>query len=154
MEIEKKFLVKELPANLYDYKCSLINQGYISTTPVIRIRQTDNAYYLTIKSKGLISREEYEIEISESEYLSLLSKVTNNIITKNRYYIPFYPYTIELDIFSGLLEGLIVAEVEFSSLDEANAFLPPSWFGKEVSSDSRYHNSSLCKIQSFSSLDL
>lgn len=153
MEIERKFLIEELPANLYDYKCSLINQGYISTTPVIRIRQINDVYYLTMKSKGLISREEYEMGISESEFLSLLPKIENNIISKNRYFIPFHPYTIELDVFKGLLEGLSIAEVEFISIDEANAFTPPLWFGKEVSSDSRYHNSNLCKLNNIKSLD-
>ncbi|PKM50922.1 MAG: adenylate cyclase [Firmicutes bacterium HGW-Firmicutes-7] len=150
MEIEKKFLILELPIDLEQYKCDVISQGYICTSPVIRIRQKGSLFYLTCKSKGLMIREEFEIEISEDEFLLLSKKVDFNLITKNRYYIPLTDVlTIELDLFKGVLNGLIIAEVEFLSLEAAYAFTPPSWFEKEVTNDERFHNSFLCQVNSY-----
>ena len=59
MEIERKFLIKkeQLPENLSQYPCLHIEQGYLCTDPVVRIRRQDDEYYLTYKSKGLLSRE-------------------------------------------------------------------------------------------------
>lgn len=147
MEIEKKFLVKEIPNDLEDYKKEIISQGYISTSPVIRIRQKGSRFYLTCKSKGLMAREEFEIEISENEYNRLSKKVDYNLVQKVRYYLPIQNnLTIELDIFKGVLKGLIIAEVEFPSLEDANAFIAPDWFTEEVTNDVHYHNSYLCQL--------
>lgn len=153
MEIEKKFLVKSIPLELENYRKSVITQGYISTSPVIRIRQKNKQYYLTCKSKGLMAREEFEIEITSNEYMNLAKKVDNNLIEKTRYYIPLENnLVIELDIFNGILKGLVVAEVEFSSIEEANDFIAPDWFSEEVTHDVRYHNSYLCQINSIKDL--
>ncbi len=54
-------------------------------------------------------------------------------------------HTIELDIFAGSLEGITLAEVEFATIEEADAFIPPSWFGEDVTYDKRYHNSEMSK---------
>lgn len=145
MEIERKFIINTLPKQLETFPHATISQGYISTQPVIRIRQKNQNYYLTCKSKGLLAREEFEIEISKEEYEHLSSKVDYHIIEKVRYFIPYSTYTIELDIFKGALEGLCLAEVEFDSLNAANAFIPPDWFSKEVTHDKTYQNNSLCK---------
>lgn len=145
MEIEKKYLIDALPMNLSDYSKASISQGYLSIKPTIRIRKRDKDYFLTCKSKGLLAREEFEMKISEEEFLSLLKKVEHHMITKDRYFIPYKDRTIELDIFHGRLEGLIIAEVEFDSIDQANSFSPPSWFRKEVTNDPAYQNSSLCQ---------
>ena len=59
---------------------------------------------------------------------------------KTRYYIPYDKHTIELDIYEGIFKGLIVAEVEFESLDEANLFTPPAWFGEDISNNIEYRN--------------
>lgn len=143
MEIERKFLVKYLP-NLSTYTSKHITQAYISTMPVIRIRQADTKYFLTIKSKGSISREEYEMAITEKEFQSLWQKIDGSPIEKIRYLIPLTDHlTAELDVFSGHLQGLITVEVEFSSLEEANAFIAPDWFGDDISLDHRYKNNQL-----------
>ena len=80
-------------------------------------------------------------------YAHLLQKADGNIITKRRYLIPLAPYTIELDVFSGIFEGVIVAEVEFPSIEEAESFSAPDWFGEDVTYDGRYHNSVMSRMK-------
>lgn len=142
MEIEKKFLVKELP-DLSNYEYVDIQQGYLSTSPVVRIRRKNDNYILTYKGSGLMAREEIEAALTKEAYEHLLTKIDGYPITKRRYLIPLEPYTIELDIFSGHMEGLIMAEVEFPSIEAAEGFTPPTWFGQEVTQDRRYHNSNM-----------
>ncbi len=145
MEIERKFLVKELPAHLEDYPSHLIEQAYLCTSPVVRIRRQDEDYYLTYKGAGLMAREEYNLPLSGEAYRHLLPKADGTVITKRRFVIPLpAPWkglSIELDLFSGVWKGLMIAEVEFPSQKEAEAFLPPEWFGTDVTFDGRYHNS-------------
>ncbi len=143
MEIERKFLIKEIPFNLDAFEKNEISQGYISADPAVRIRQKNDIYILTIKSGGLIERHEFEKEINEKEYKELSKMVVGNIISKTRYKIPYNGYTIELDIFHDSFEGLIYAEVEFPSIEEAANFTAPEYFGKEVTEDAAYQNSSL-----------
>lgn len=148
MEIERKFLIKKLPENLEKYPFHLIEQGYLCTAPVVRIRRQDDNYYLTYKSKGMMVREEYNLPLTEEAYAHLREKVDGNIITKKRYLIPLEgDLTIELDIFDGPLAPLKLAEVEFSSEEEANAFLPPAWFGEDVTFSVLYHNSYLSQLK-------
>lgn len=142
MEIERKYLIKELP-DLSAYDSVAIEQGYISTDPVIRIRRKGEKYILTYKGHGLMAREEVEAFISSEDYSKLLRKIEGNLIVKRRYNIPYNEYTIELDIFDGHMKGLIMAEVEFPSIDAANSFIPPAWFGEDVTGDHRYHNSAM-----------
>ena len=144
-EIERKFLVKELPANLEEYEFHELEQGYLNTAPVVRVRKEDTTYYLTYKGKGFIEREEYNLPLTEEAYLHLIEKADGKIISKRRYLIPFGNYTIELDVFHEPFKPLIIAEVEFPSLEEANAFLPPEWFGEDVTGDYHYSNSYLSK---------
>lgn len=144
MEIEKKFLVNEIPFSLDSFKSRKIEQAYLSTDPVIRVRRDNDEYYLTYKSKGFIVREEYNLPLNKSSYEHLLSKADGNIITKTRYEIPEKNnLTIELDVFEGKFTGLILAEVEFESEADANSYIPPEWFTKDVSNESAYHNSTL-----------
>lgn len=146
MEIERKFLVENLPLKIDGYKKLCIQQSYISTKPVIRLRKSNDDYILTVKGAGRISRQEFELSLQESEYEKLKKLVTSKIITKERFLIPIEDgYTAELDIYEGELKGLMTVEVEFSSLDNAEKFVAPNWFGKEVTDDSRYSNSSLAK---------
>lgn len=157
MEIEKKYTLKYLPDNLEQYPCKIIEQAYLNTSPVVRIRKSNNTYTLTYKGSGLLAREEYNLPLDEASYQHLLQKADGNIISKKRYLIPLknpqfddscYPIvlptlTIELDVFAPPFAPLIMAEVEFSSLDLANAFLPPDWFDVEVTTDPAYHNVTL-----------
>ena len=139
MEIERKFLVKELP-DLSGVKSSEIKQGYVSTLPEIRVRKLDNKYYRTEKDEGTVVRQEREWEISKDEADKLFSEVKTNIIEKTRYYLPYGKYTIELDIYKGKFEGLVVVEIEFPTIEEATAFVPPDWFSEDISEKKEYRN--------------
>lgn len=148
MEIERKFLIDKIPDSieLSSLKCRRIEQGYLCTEPVVRVRRDNDDYYLTYKSKGLMAREEYNLPLNEAAYNTLIKKADGNIITKTRYEIPEKNnLTIELDIFEGKFSGLLLAEVEFSSEAEALAYTPPAWFGKDVTKDASYHNSNMAQ---------
>lgn len=144
MEIERKYLIEDLPEDLASYAYHIIEQGYLNTEPVVRIRRQDDEYILTYKSKGLMMREEYNLPLTKEAYEHLSSKVDGHVIRKTRYLIPLDAgHTIELDIFGGHLEGLKMAEVEFASKEEADSFVPPNWFGRDVTFSGEYHNSRL-----------
>ncbi len=147
LEIEKKFLIKKLPENLSEYECRIMTQGYLNTAPVVRVRKENNEYYLTYKGSGMLAREEYNLPLTKDAFDHLLQKSDGNIISKHRYHIPYSSsdknYTIELDIFDAPFAPLILAEVEFKSEEDANAFVPPEWFDKDVTFDPDYHNSNL-----------
>lgn len=148
MEIERKFLIPALPDNLDSFPSRILEQAYLCTDPVVRVRKSSDSYTLTYKSKGLMSREEYNLPLTEESYEHLKKKADGNIIRKRRFRIPCPPdLTIELDIFEPPFSGLILAEVEFKSEEEANAFLPPDWFGEDVTWSSRYHNSTLSSLK-------
>lgn len=147
MEIERKFLIKKLPDNLTSYKARKIEQAYLCTDPVVRVRRDNDVYYLTYKSKGMIVREEYNLPLTKEAYGHLLAKADGNIITKTRYEIPEKDnLTIELDVFEGKFDGLLLAEVEFASEEEALGYIPPEWFGEDVSNSPKYHNSTLSRL--------
>ena len=95
MEIERKFLVLKLPKNLEQYPEQYIEQAYLSTEPVIRVRRSNDAFYLTCKGKGLLKREEYEMSLSGNEYQTLLKKAEGLVIRKKRYRIPWMEHVIE-----------------------------------------------------------
>ena len=145
MEIERKFTVSKLPADLETYPFHIIEQAYLNTAPVIRVRRQDDSFYMTYKGSGMLAREEYNLPLDQASYEHLRAKADGNIISKKRYLIPLPPYTIELDIFAAPFSGLIMAEVEFDSEEEANAFLPPEWFDKDVTFDPAYHNSNMSR---------
>ena len=146
MEIERKYLVKDLPENLEQYPYKELEQAYLCTEPVVRVRREGEEYVLTYKSKGLMVREEYNLPLTREAYLHLLEKADGIVITKTRYVIPEKNNLhIELDIFHGKHSGLILAEVEFPTEEEANQSCPPDWFGEDVTLSTRYHNSNLSR---------
>ena len=148
MEIERKYLISRLPEHYDSFPFHAIEQAYLCTEPVVRIRRQDQNYYLTYKSKGLLSREEYNLPLTAEAYAHLLSKADGNVLTKKRYLIPLkrQGLTAELDIFEGKFSGLILAEVEFPDMETANSFVPPEWFGKDVTFSGEYQNSHLSRI--------
>ena len=150
VEIERKFRIKSLPDNLESYKSCTIEQAYICTKPVIRIRKQDNDYILTYKGGGFLAHPEYNLPLGEEGYKHMLSKADGNVITKTRYFIPIDDgLTAELDVFEGMFDGLVFVEVEFDSLDAATTFEPPEWFDEDVTKDRRYHNSYLSQLSEF-----
>lgn len=151
MEIERKYLVDQLPAHLEGYPFHLIEQAYLCTSPVVRIRRQDEDYYLTYKGKGMMAREEYNLPLTAESYAHLLTKADGNVITKKRCLIPLEDGTLtaELDLFQGKFEGLQIVEVEFPDEAAANRFTPPQWFGQEVTFSPRYHNSALSQMKTW-----
>lgn len=146
MEIERKFLVAQLPDNLDNYSCRYIEQGYLSTKPVVRVRRDNDDYYLTYKGSGMMAREEYNLPLTKDSYEHLIKKADGNIITKKRYEIPDgNGYTIELDIFEGAFNGTVIAEVEFNTIEEADNYIMPEFFTEDVTNNPEYHNSNMSK---------
>ncbi len=139
MEIERKFLVKNIP-ELKGLKSSEIVQGYVSISPEIRIRKKDDKYFITKKGEGTICREEVECEVTKEVGEEYFSKVISNLVEKTRYYINIGKNIAELDIYKGIFDGFVVVEVEFNSLEESNSFTPPSWFGEDISENMEYRN--------------
>lgn len=164
MEIEKKYQVATLPSNLASYPSKNIEQGYLCANPTVRIRKCNEDYILTYKSKfgiddmvgkDAIIHNEVEVLLNKEGYEHLKEKVDNHLISKTRYMIPLENHlTAELDIFEGRLKGLIFVEVEFEREEDAKAFIPPTWFGKDVTFDSRYKNGYLSTVNSFEDLGL
>ena len=148
MEIERKYLIKNMP-KLENYKYHKIEQAYLCTNPVVRVRREDESYYMTYKSGGMMAREEYNLPLNREAYEHLIQKADGNVIGKTRYLIPLEleGLTIELDVFDSPFESLVLAEVEFESEEQANTFQPPEWFGEDVTFDGRYHNSYMSKIE-------
>lgn len=147
MEIERKYLINELPKDLDHYSKRELEQGYLCTEPVIRIRKDNERYELTYKSKGLMVREEHTLPLTKDSYEHLKEKIDGRLISKTRYLIPHNQnLTIELDVFHNDLAPLLLAEVEFPNEELALAFLPPAWFGEDVTFSTQYHNSNLSKL--------
>ncbi len=144
MEIERKYLLHQLPDHLEQYPFHKIEQGYLCTAPVVRIRRQDQEYYLTYKGSGLMIREEYNLPLTEEAYLHLREKADGILLSKTRYLLPLTDgLTAELDIFDAPYDGLWLVEVEFPNQESAEKFVPPKWFGEDVTFSSRYHNSTL-----------
>ena len=146
MEIERKYLVRQLPDRFRTFPFHRIEQAYLCTDPVVRIRRQDQEYYLTYKGHGLLAREEYNLPLNETAYIHLLKKADGIVIQKTRYQIPLPDgLTAEMDLFEGTYQGLMLVEVEFPTLEAAMAFNPPHWFGEDVTMSGEYQNSRLSK---------
>ncbi len=149
MEIERKFTIKKLPEDLDSYDSRLIEQAYLTTDPTIRVRREDERYYMTYKGVGgsntSLAHEEYNLPLTKEAYETLCQKADGNVIRKKRVLIPYEGHMIELDIFAEPFDGLIIAEVEFKSVNEANDFAPPEWFDEDVTDRREYRNAYLSR---------
>jgi adenylate cyclase len=143
-EIERKFVVREVPPELREAPPDQIRQGYLSLEPVeVRIRsRAGRPHELTLKSSGGLRRAEVNVELTPEQFDELWPFVQRSI-EKERTVLELDEGTVEVDRYSGKLAGLVVAEVEFDSEVEAEAFTPPGWFGREVTADARYRNAAL-----------
>ena len=161
MEIERKFKVLKLPKNLDSYEKEEIEQGYLCIKPTVRIRKSNDNYFLNYKWKNKNVKEtkaiqniEYEMPLTKENYEHLLSKIDNNLIRKTRYKIPIENNLIvELDVFHDCLEGLQFAEIEFPDVKTSENFNKPEWLSDDISFDSRYDNTLLSKICEYHSED-
>ncbi|MDO1502043.1 CYTH domain-containing protein [Winogradskyella maritima] len=146
VEIERKFLVKSEAFKQDALTSYSIKQGFLNRDPerTVRVRLKRGKGFLTIKGKstdGGLSRFEWETEINPKDAEALLQRCEKGIIYKTRYELKSGHHIFEVDVFHGENEGLVVAEIELQSADEA--FIKPEWLGEEVTGDKRYYNSYL-----------
>ncbi len=142
-EIERKFLVRQLPEQLARFRHAELWQGYLAIAPggvQVRLRKAGDAYSLTYKRGRGNAREEREIELTPEQFAVLWPATEGKRLTKTRYDVPLGEHTVEIDIYGGKHTGLVVAEVEFADERSAREFQAPDWLGKDVSHDRRYSN--------------
>jgi len=154
LEIERKFLIPHLPADIETYPHAEILQGYYFNEweKLVRLRKKGNSYFQTIKSGQWLSRQEDEELLTQSIFEEERNNVGDRSLQKTRYEIPYEWKIIELDIYTWKLAWLIVAEIEFTSEEEANAFIAPDRCGKELTGIPQAGNSYLAKYGTFDSL--
>ncbi len=142
-EIERKFLVQWLPDNFKRARHFVIEQGYLATESAgrqVRLRKRGKATSLTFKVGRGSHREEREVKVSPKQFATLWPGTAGRRLRKVRYEIPWEGLMIEVDIYRGRHEGLVVAEVEFPDTRSCRRFDPPWWFGREVTGEKRYSN--------------
>jgi adenylate cyclase len=143
-EIERKFLVKRLPvADLENFPRDEIAQGYLAIESggvQVRLRKKGNVRSLTYKRNLKNGREEREIRISAEQFEALWPATAGRRLTKVRYEMPWKGHTIEIDVYTGRHDGLVVAEVEFADEKSCTAFKPPDWMDEDVTGKARYSN--------------
>ena len=146
IEIERKFIVREMPKIIPEMVCHSIEQGYLvigTQGDEVRLRKKGDAFILTVKGDGTLARKETEIVLNEAQFTALWPMTEGKRIVKKRYEIHSGEHLIELDVFEGELRPLMFAEVEFDSVEASQDFSVPTWFEKEVTDDKRYKNRSL-----------
>lgn len=138
MEIERKFKLDAFPEHLPLLHASQVEQGYLSTTPCVRIRskKTEDAvdYKLCIKGQGTLVREEVELSLDEDRFTRLKNLLHGEMIRKD-YRIYQLPDGRKLEcslVDGGTENAFLYAEVEFPTVEEANAFVPPAFLGEDV----------------------
>jgi CYTH domain-containing protein/CHAD domain-containing protein len=145
-EIECKFVLAELPAELADRPGVQISQGYLSNGEgaEIRLRRAGERTLLTVKTGSGEVREEVEVELAGELFEALWPLTEGRRIVKRRLLEPLDRELVaEVDVYAERLAGLLVAEVEFGSERQARGFEPPAWLGREVTGDPRYANRAL-----------
>jgi adenylate cyclase len=142
-EIERKFLLKQLPERLKQARRCVIAQGYLAAEPGgrhVRLRKKGKTASLTFKVGRSAHREEREIKLSAKQFSALWPATVGRRLRKLRYEVPWKSLLIEVDVYRGKHSGLLVAEVEFPDRATCRKFNPPSWFGREVTGEKRYSN--------------
>jgi CYTH domain-containing protein len=142
-EIERKFLVRKLPQDLTAFPSTEISQGYLVSLDdglQVRLRKKREQYSLTYKRGLGHVREEREVALTAEQFSTLWPATDGKRLSKTRYEIPFGDRFVEIDIYSGKHNGLVVAEVEFDDEEAALNFQPPDWLGDDVTGDPRYSN--------------
>jgi CYTH domain-containing protein len=147
-EIERKFLIKRLPLEILRSRHFQIAQGYLANETGgrhVRLRKKRKTTSLTFKVGRAASREEREIRLSPKQFATLWPATAGRRLRKTRYEIPWKNLKIEIDIYHGSNDGLMVAEVEFPSHASCRQFKPPRWFGREITGEKRYSNVRLAR---------
>ena|SRR5437868_3424860 len=147
-EIERKFLIKGLPAKILSFRHFPIAQGYLASEPGsrhVRLRKKGKIAFLTFKAGRGTARQEREIRLSPQQFAMLWPATRGRRLRKTRYEIPWKNLKIEVDVYRGRNHGLVVAEVEFPNRAGCRRFKPPGWFGREITGEKRYSNVRLAR---------
>jgi CYTH domain-containing protein len=154
-EIERKWRLRFVPGELHGHS-ALVEQGYILTgDPELRLRRQDNDLLVTVKGDGDIERPEWNSHIPPWAFEALWRQVTHSL-RKLRMTIGHknYDHVLEIDTYLDTLDGLVILECEFNSIEEADAFELPTWAAGalEVTYDPRYKNKVLAQLTSLDEL--
>lgn len=150
VEIERKFLVRSLPAAEVLGVADHLRQGYLAEDGGVslRLRVTASAATLTVKAGSGLERTEVETVIDAEEADALWPHTVGRRVEKWRHRVTLEggdAIVAEVDRYGGDLEGLYTVEVEFSDTDRAASFSPPAWFGPELTGDERWSNAALAR---------
>jgi len=147
LEIERKFLLGSEPPTEGHRRAEHIRQGYLAEEGEVelRLRISDQRSVITIKAGRGMSRTEVEVEIAPGDAEELWQFTAGRRLEKTRHRIDLGELTAELDIFEGDLAGTSVVEVEFESAEAAERFVPPAWFGEELTGRAEWSNSALAR---------
>lgn len=146
-EIERKFLV-DGPLS-FRGRGRVMQQGYIALDPdgtEVRIRREEGRSTLAVKRGGGMVRTEIEVEVDAETAEALWALTEGRRLSKNRFVMEHDGHAIEIDLYHGPLSGLVVAEVEFETEQQARAFGPPDWFGREITGDPAFRNNALARL--------
>ncbi len=158
-EVERKFLLKEIPDFLDTSNSVQISQAYLFIDEdgnELRLRKKSNSegdqFIQTYKSKGDLKRSEVEFEIEKEDFHALWEHAAQRVLKKKRYLIQYEHLLIELDEYQEKLEGLLIVEIEFKDEISANKFTPFDWLGREITYDAKFKNKNLWKENGMESL--
>lgn len=151
MEHERRFApvaVTAFPFSLSDLPCALIWQGYLNDTVGTRIRSEYRdkkvSFTRTVKTGEGVSRIEDERTITEGEF-DAMQKNVECYLSKERYFADWNGVEVQVNVFTGTLQSYLQIEVEFPTAEAATVFVPPDWFGPEVTHNSLHGNYRLAK---------
>ena len=140
-EIERKFLVEQLPQELEIDTEDEIEQGYLATgEDEVRLRRRGDRFLITAKRGHGLVRDEVEVPLGRESFEDLWAMTEGRRLEKTRLTTDIDGNMAEIDVYKGPLDGLMTAEVEFRDIDAADAFSPPAWFSRELTGDARYSN--------------
>jgi adenylate cyclase len=146
VEIERKFVLPEVPGEAAGAPSDRVEQGYLAISDdgvEVRIRRIGERTVLTVKKGSGRRRLEEEIDIPEATFEALWPLTEGRRVEKERFRLGGDGHGIELDVYQGALDGLVVGEIEFDSDEASERFEPPAWLGREVTGDERYANQRL-----------
>jgi adenylate cyclase len=150
IEIERKFILSEVPSVERLGRGIQIRQGYLAEEEgvEVRVRITSEHATLTVKAGTGLSRTEVDITISADQADTLWPHTAGRRIDKTRHRVLLdgpLGHVADVDVYAGSLAGLCVTEVEFSSEADAAAFTPPAWFGRELTAEPGWSNAALAR---------
>ncbi|MBW3643766.1 MAG: CYTH domain-containing protein [Actinobacteria bacterium] len=146
-EVERKFLVTDLPDAAVLGPGMRLRQGYIAEEGdvQVRVRISTGGATLTVKAGRGLARTEVEVALPTEEAEDLWPHTEGRRLEKVRHRVALGPVVADVDVYGGALQGLCTAEVEFPSEDEARSFVPPPWFGRDVTAEAGWDNASLAR---------